>query len=159
MPRRGIYELEAGGEGVIYLRPKLKQAGIGISDNDTFTAKIRQEKKMKKTVPSKIPKFKNDAEIAAFMEKYSAFDLVDAGLADIIPTPLFVRAQDTGKTLLKDKRIQVAFKDERSLRKTFSSLYFISAIFFRHRYRFLGHPFAFTGFISIRKLLRSVSKH
>lgn len=85
---------------------------------------------MKKTMPSKIPKFKNDAEIAAFMEKYSAFDLVDAGLADIMPTPLFVRAQDKGKTLLKDKRIQVAFKDERSLRKIFSSFISSARFFF-----------------------------
>lgn len=74
---------------------------------------------MKRKVPSKIPKFKNDAEIAAFMESHSAFDLVDAGLAEIIPTPLFRRAQEREKTLLKDKRIQVAFKDTRSLRKTF----------------------------------------
>jgi len=57
---------------------------------------------MKKTVPSKIPKFKNDAEIAAFMENHSAFDLVDEGLADIIPTPFFVRAQEQEKTLLKE---------------------------------------------------------
>jgi len=56
---------------------------------------------MKKSVPSKIPTFKNDAEIAAFMENYSAFDLVDAGLADIIPAPLFVRAPENGKMLLK----------------------------------------------------------
>jgi hypothetical protein len=65
---------------------------------------------MRKSVPSKIPKFKNDAEIAAFMENYSAFDLVDAGLAEIIPTPLFARAHEEEKTLLKNKRIQVAFK-------------------------------------------------
>lgn len=75
---------------------------------------------MKKKVPSRIPKFKNDLEAATFMERYSAFDLVDAGLAEIIPTPLFVRAQEENKTLLKDKRIQVAFKDERPLQKTFS---------------------------------------
>ncbi|GEM_PF-2473265 len=56
---------------------------------------------MKKKVPSKIPKFRNDDEIAAFMEKYSAFDLVDAGLADIIPAPFFVRAQDEEKDLLE----------------------------------------------------------
>jgi hypothetical protein len=74
---------------------------------------------MKKKVPSKIPKFRNGAEIAAFMEKYSAFDLVDTGLAEIIPTPFFVRAQEKVKTLLKDKCIQVAFKDKRSLQKAF----------------------------------------
>jgi len=85
---------------------------------------------MKRPVPSKIPKFKNDAEIATFMEKYSAFDLVDAGLAEIIPTPLFVRAQEKEKTLLKNKRIQVAFKDERSLRKTFSPSISSARIFF-----------------------------
>ena len=85
---------------------------------------------MKRPLPSKIPKFKNDEEIAAFMEEYSAFDLVDAGLADIVQSPLFVRAQEERKTLLKDKRIQVAFKDERSLRKTFSSFISSAHIFF-----------------------------
>ena len=58
--------------------------------------------KMKRPAPAKIPNFKNDAEIAAFMENHSAFDLVDAGLAEIIPTPLFVRAQEQKKTLLKE---------------------------------------------------------
>jgi hypothetical protein len=57
-------------------------------------------------VLSRIPKFKNDAEIAAFMESHSAFDLFDAGLAEIIPTPLFVRVPKKIKTLLKNKRIQ-----------------------------------------------------
>lgn len=46
---------------------------------------------MKKPLPSKLPAFKSDEEIAAFMEQYSAFDLVDAGLAVIVPTPEFVR--------------------------------------------------------------------
>jgi len=55
---------------------------------------------MKRPLPSKIPKFKSDEEIAAFMEQYSVFDLVDAGLADNAPTPLFVRAQEEKKTLL-----------------------------------------------------------
>jgi len=84
---------------------------------------------MKRPLPSKIPKFKNDEEIAAFMEEYSPFDLVDVGLADIVPTPLFVRAQDEKKILLKNKRIQVAFKDERSLRKAFSSIISSTRIF------------------------------
>jgi hypothetical protein len=57
-------------------------------------------------VLSKIPKFKNDAEIAAFMEKHNAFDLIDAGLAEIVPTPLFVRAQEQERSFLKDKHIQ-----------------------------------------------------
>lgn len=64
------------------------------------------------------------------MKQYSAFDLVDVGLADIVPTPLFVRAQDEKKTLLKNKRIQVAFKDEKSLRKAFSSYISSARIFF-----------------------------
>jgi hypothetical protein len=85
---------------------------------------------MKRPLPSKIPEFKNDEEIAAFMEKYSPFDLVDAGLAEIVPTPFFVRARNGEKTLLKDKHVQVAFKDERSIRKAFSSLISSARIFF-----------------------------
>ena len=77
---------------------------------------------MKGSVPSKVPKFKNDEEIAAFMEKYSGFDLVSAGLATIIPTPFFVRSHEERETtLLKYKRVQIAFKDESSLRRTFAS--------------------------------------
>ncbi len=85
---------------------------------------------MKRPLPAKIPKFKNDEELAAFMEKYSAFDLVDAGFADIVPTPFFVRAHEEKRMLLKDKRIQVAFKDERALRKTFPSSISSARIFF-----------------------------
>jgi hypothetical protein len=77
---------------------------------------------MKKTLPSRIPRFKSDEEIAEFMEKYSGFDLVDVGLAEIVPTPFFVRKEASRKAILKNKRIQVAFKDERSLRRTFSFL-------------------------------------
>jgi hypothetical protein len=40
---------------------------------------------MKRAAPKRIPNFKNDEEIAAFMEKYSAFDLIDKGLAEIVP--------------------------------------------------------------------------
>jgi hypothetical protein len=72
-----------------------------------------EKKQMKRPLPSKIPKFKSDEEIAAFMEQYSAFDLVDAGLAEIVPTPQFVRAQDEKKKLLKNKRGQVTFKKKR----------------------------------------------
>jgi len=67
---------------------------------------------MKRPLPSKIPKFKNDEEIAAFMEQYSAFDLVNVGLVDIVPTPLFGLAQEEKKTLLESKRVQIAFKNE-----------------------------------------------
>jgi hypothetical protein len=81
-----------------------------------------ENKKMKKKLPSKLPKFKSDEEIAAFMETHNSFDLVDTGLAEIVPTPFFVRKEASRKAILKDKRIQVAFKDERSLRRTFSFL-------------------------------------
>jgi len=74
---------------------------------------------MKKTLPSQIPKFRSAEEIAAFMEKVSAFDLLDAGLAEVVPTPHFVRKPDKTKAILKDKRVQIAFKDERPLRRIF----------------------------------------
>lgn len=76
---------------------------------------------MKRSLPSKIPGFKSDAEIATFMEKYSAFDLLDAGLAEFVSTPSFKRKSAREKTLLKDKRVQIAFKDERPLRRIFPS--------------------------------------
>jgi len=76
---------------------------------------------MTKSIPSRLPKFKNDEEIAAFMEKHSIVDLLDAGLAEIVPTPHFARKSRKSKTLLKDKRVQIAFKDERPLRRIFSS--------------------------------------
>lgn len=75
---------------------------------------------MKKSLPSKIPEFKNDYEIAAFMEKYSGFDLLDKGLASIIATSSFVRPRKGVKALLKDKRVKIAFKDEGSLQKILS---------------------------------------
>jgi hypothetical protein len=85
---------------------------------------------MRKKLPAKLPKFKSDEAIASFMEKHSSFDLIDAGLAEIVPTPFFVRKKANKKAILKDKRIQVAFKDERSLRRTFSSSLASAQIFF-----------------------------
>jgi len=85
---------------------------------------------MKKNAPARIPKLQSDKEIAAFMEKHSAFDLIDAGLAEIVSTPSFVRIRETAPTLLKDKRVQVAFRDERALQKTFSSRISSSRTFF-----------------------------
>ena len=35
----------------------------------------------------KIPDFKDDQELAAFMEKHDGFELVDQGLAEIVETP------------------------------------------------------------------------
>ena len=37
----------------------------------------------------KIPAFKDDAEISAFMEAHDGFELVDQGLAEIVETPTF----------------------------------------------------------------------
>jgi hypothetical protein len=37
----------------------------------------------------KLPAFKNDQEISAFMETHDGFELVDQGLAEIVETPLF----------------------------------------------------------------------
>lgn len=54
---------------------------------------------MKKSPLSKVPEFQNDHEIAAFMEEYDGFELVDAGLAEIVPTPHFVRQRNGRKTL------------------------------------------------------------
>lgn len=64
------------------------------------------------------------------MEKYSAFDLVDAGLATIVPTPKFVRRRKRKKTLLKNKRVQIAFKDEGTLKTKFSTLITTTRVFF-----------------------------
>ncbi len=74
--------------------------------------------------------FTGDAEIAAFMEKHSAFDLIDAGLAEVVATPSFVCMRETGPKLLKDQRVQVAFRDERALKKIFSSRISSARVFF-----------------------------
>ena len=37
----------------------------------------------------KIPDFKDDQELAAFMERHDGFELVDQGLAEIVETPEF----------------------------------------------------------------------
>ena len=39
----------------------------------------------------KIPNFKDDQEISAFMEKHDGFELMDQGLADIVETPRFTQ--------------------------------------------------------------------
>lgn len=76
---------------------------------------------MKKKLLSRLPNFKNDEEIAAFMEKHSAFDLLDADLAEIVPSTPFMIERESKPMLLKAKRVQVAFKDEKALQKAFSS--------------------------------------
>ena len=74
---------------------------------------------MKKNLPAQIPRFKNDAEIAAFMEEHSAFELLDADLAEIVPVASLGHSVSIGKSLLKNKRVEVAFRDERAMRKIF----------------------------------------
>ena len=61
--------------------------------------------------------------------RHDGFDLVDAGLATIVPTPFFVRRSEGEKTLLKEKRVQIALKDEQSLQKIFSSLSWTGVFF------------------------------
>ncbi len=39
----------------------------------------------------KIPDFKDEQEIIAFMEQHDGFELVDRGLAEIVKTPVFYR--------------------------------------------------------------------
>ena len=46
---------------------------------------------MKKTTLEKFPTFQSDEEITAFMEEHDGFELVDVGLAEIIPMPYFDR--------------------------------------------------------------------
>ena len=40
---------------------------------------------------NQLPQFKEDQDIAAFMESHDGFDLVDQGLAEIVATPDFTR--------------------------------------------------------------------
>jgi hypothetical protein len=84
---------------------------------------------MKKTTLSKLPEFRGDEEIAAFMEEHDGFELLDAGLAEIVPTTYFVRKRNGRKSLLKNRRVQVAFKDAKSLQKVFSSAFSSNTIF------------------------------
>ncbi len=39
----------------------------------------------------KVPDFKSDEEISAFMETHDGFELVDRGFAEIIESPIFSR--------------------------------------------------------------------
>jgi len=47
----------------------------------------------------KTPDFKNENEIAAFMEEHDGFELLDKGLAEIIETPTFKRKQENNSTV------------------------------------------------------------
>lgn len=48
----------------------------------------------------KIPDFKNENEIAAFMEEHDGFELLDKGVAEIVETPVFKRKQEGNSTIL-----------------------------------------------------------
>jgi methylated-DNA-[protein]-cysteine S-methyltransferase len=52
----------------------------------------------------KIPDFKNETEIAAFMEKHDGFELLDKGLAEIEEPPIFRRKPKCDSTLTKNER-------------------------------------------------------
>ncbi len=76
---------------------------------------------MKKSPSDKLPEFGSDEEIAEFMEQYDGYDLLDAGLADSVTTPLFVRADAPQLALLKNKQVRIAFKDANPLHQLFSN--------------------------------------
>lgn len=54
---------------------------------------------MKRTLPIEIPKFKSEEEIAAFMERHSAFDLLDADRAEIFTVSSLVGGCEGEETL------------------------------------------------------------
>ncbi|MFQ5641559.1 MAG: hypothetical protein ACE5IR_26585 [bacterium] len=88
---------------------------------------------MNKKVPSQLPEFHTDEKIAVFMEQYDGFELVEAGLATLatlVPTPHYVRKPYSEKTLLKDKKVQIAFRNEKSLQKAFSTPLSSKLVFF-----------------------------
>jgi len=76
---------------------------------------------MRKTRLLKLPEIRSDEDIATFMEEHDGFELIDAGLAEIIPTPDFVHKRQGQKSLLKNRRVRVAFRNEKFLRKIFPS--------------------------------------
>ena len=43
-----------------------------------------------------LPEFKNDEDVAAFMEEHDGFELVDQGLAEVMETPEFYRVDRVG---------------------------------------------------------------
>lgn len=84
---------------------------------------------MKNSIPNRLPEFNSDDEIAAFMEKHNGFDLVDAGLGKIVPTPFFVRKREGKKSILKNQKVQIFFKDDSKLKNIFSSSVSSASIF------------------------------
>ena len=58
----------------------------------------------------KIPDFKDEDEIAAFMEKHDGFELLDKGLAEIEETPVFRRKAESDSTKMRSKKSVLAGK-------------------------------------------------
>jgi len=67
----------------------------------------------------KIPDFKDENEIVAFMEKHDGFELLDKGLAEIVETPVFKRKQESNSTILKRKKINIYCKDNTIFQKIY----------------------------------------
>jgi len=66
----------------------------------------------------KIPDFKDENEITAFMEEYDGFELLDQGLAEIIETPVFRRKQENN-FILKSRKINIYCKDNTAFQKIY----------------------------------------
>ena len=67
----------------------------------------------------KIPDFKDENEIAAFMEEHNGFELLDKGLAEIIETDVFRRKQENNTTILKSRKINIYCKDNTVFQKIY----------------------------------------
>ena len=65
----------------------------------------------------KIPDFKDENEIAAFMEEHDGFELLDNGLAEIVETPVFKRKKDY--STLKRRKINIYCKDDTVFQKLY----------------------------------------
>ena len=68
----------------------------------------------------KIPDFKDENEIAAFMEEHNGFELLDQKLSEIIETPVFKRKQKNNSTMLKSRKIKIYCKDNTVFQKIYS---------------------------------------
>ena len=67
----------------------------------------------------KIPDFKDENEIAAFMEEHDGFELLDQGLVEIIETPVFKRKQERNSIILKSRKINIYCKDNTVFQKIY----------------------------------------
>jgi len=67
----------------------------------------------------KIPDFKNENELATFMEEHDGFELLDKGLAEIVETPVFKRKREGNSTILKSRKINIYCKDNTAFQKIY----------------------------------------